>query len=129
MKGWSNQHSFQVTKIDLIYHHNDLSPDLKSLFAFQREVYQAIGYFPTINMIVKVCIITIAINKTITIIINKTITINMIVNVCVITAINKTITLPADNCDRYLVFITTTAHRHLVLDKKFNLAHLALAYI
>ena len=66
---------------------------MKSLVPFQREVYQAIGYFPVINMIVNVCIITIA--------------------------INKTITLPADNCDRYLIFITTTAHRHLVLDKKF----------
>ena len=113
----------------MIHHHNDLSPDLKSFVPFQREVNQAIGYFPVINMIVNVCII-IAINKTITIIINKTITINMIVNVCVITAINNTITiLPADYCNRYFVFITTTAHRHLVLDKKFNLAHLALAYI
>ena len=41
-----------------------LSPDLKSLFPLNREVNQAIGYFPVVNMIIKVYMITTTITNT-----------------------------------------------------------------
>ena len=86
------------------------SPDLKSLLPFKRKVNYAVGDFPVLNVIS----FQISAPPSLRLLPSpspKLLSLPSPRQFSFITTTSK----PADNGDRYLVFITTPAHGHLVI--------------